>query len=285
MNPIQQEHSYEELRDVVIDVMLGANDNGVDRFEKLLDKAALELCRRDGLEHGQRHFSFGSAAQLHPNDAELMLEIVWDLFRQGILTLGSNMSNPGWPCLRLSRFGESALQRGPYRLHNNTGFMKALRSEAADISPDTVVYLREAVTAFYTDCLLSACVMLSIAAESEFLRLLNVAKTSKAYGRYFSRIGDGLSIGAKIAQFREAIKPILNFFPASATDELDHNLNTIQSVIGTARNESGQPSGALPPSRDQVYLYLQLFIPFAEQAMRLRQELKDTAYPRLVPMH
>ena len=281
MNPNQQEHSYEELREVVINVMLDANDNGVDRFEKLLDEAALELCKQDGLEHGH----YGSATQLHPNDAELVLEIVWDLFRQGILTLGSNVSNPGWPWLRLSRFGEYALQQGPHRFHNNTGFMKALRSEAPDISPDTAVYLREAVTAFYTDCLLSTCVTLSIAAESEFLRLLEVAKNSKAYGRYFSRIGDGLNIGTKISQFKEAITPILTRLPKAATDELDHNLNTIQSVIGAARNESGQPSGALPPTRDQVYLYLQLFIPFAEQAMRLRQELNEPAYPRLVSVH
>ena len=160
MNPHQQEHSYKELREVVISIMLEANDNGVDRFEKLLEKAALELRKQDGLEHPQQHFSYGSAAQLHPNDAELVLEIVWDLFRQGILTLGSNMTSPGWPWLRLSRFGEFALQHGPHRFHNNSGFMKALRSEAADISPDTVVYLREAVTAFYTDCLLSTCVML-----------------------------------------------------------------------------------------------------------------------------
>jgi len=53
----------------------------------------------------------------------------------------------------------------------------------------------------------------------------------------------------------------------------------------TARNESEQPSGALPPSRDQVYLYLQFFISFAEQAMRLRQALNEPAYPRLVRVH
>ena len=285
MNAHQQEHGYKELRDVVISVMLEANDNGVDRFEKLLEKAALELRKQDALEHGPQHSSHGSAAQLHPNDAELVLEIVWDLFRQGILTLGASVSNPGWPWLRLSRFGEYALQLGPHPFHNNTGFMQALRSEAAGISPDTVVYLREAVTAFYTDCLLSTCVMLSIAAESEFLKLLYAAKNSRVYGRYFSRIADGLNIATKISQFKEAMAPIRTLLPKSATDELDHNLNTIQSVIGTARNPSGQPSGALPPSRDQVYLYLQLFIPFAEQAMRLRQELNEAAYPRLVPVH
>ena len=217
---------------------------------------------------------------MHANDSQLILEIVWDLVRQGILTFGVNASNLAWQWLRLTRFGEYALRDGPHRFHSNTGFMKALRSEAADISPEAVVYLREAVTAFYTDCLLSTCVMLSIAAESEFLRLLNVAKNSQAFGRHFSRIGDGLKIEAKISQFRDAINPILALLPKSGTNELDHNLSTVQSMIRTARNESGRPSGARPPSRDQVYLYLQLFISFARQAMRLRQELSEPAYPR-----
>ena len=98
--------------------------------------------------------------------------------------------------------------------------MKALRAEATDLSPDALVYLREAVAAFYTDCLLSACVMLSIAAESEFLRLLGAAKNDKTYGKHFSRIGDGLSIRAKIWRFREAIKPMLALLPKSAPEEL-----------------------------------------------------------------
>ena len=264
---------------------MDAGDGGIEDFDRLLEKTALELDRRDGLVAGSRFPSHRRASQLHPNDSELALEIVWDLVRQGIVTFGMTGSNLSRPWLRLSRFGEYALRHSRYRFHNNTGFMKVLRSEAADISPDAVVYLREAVTAFYMDCLLSACVMLSIAAESEFLRLLNVAKNSKAYGRHFSRIGDGLDITVKISQFKEAIKPILANLPRSATDELDHNFDTIQSVIRTTRNDAGQPSGALPPSRDQVYLYLQLFIPFAEQAMRLRQELNEPAYPRLIQLH
>ena len=284
MNSNQQEHSYEELREVVINVMLDSNNNGVDRFDKLLEMTALELRTEDELEQGHRHFSCDSGNQLHPNDAELVLEIVWDLFRQGIVTLGSNVSNPGWPWLRLSRFGECALQHGPYRFHNKAEFMKALHSQTTGLSCEALAYLREAVSAFYADCLLSTCVMLGIAAESEFLRLLEVAKNSKTYGKYFSRIGDGLSIRARILRFGEAIKPLLTLWPKSATDELAAALNTMQSFIRTARNESGRPSGANPPSRDEVYVYLQLFIPFAEQLMRLRRELTEPDYPRLVPI-
>jgi hypothetical protein len=285
MNSNQREHSYGDLREVVIEIMLDDSEHGANNLERVLEKTALELCRRDGLAARRQHFSRGAASQLHPSDSELVLEIVWDLARQGILTFGVNASNPSSPCLRPSRFSEYALRHGAHPFHNNTGFMKALRWEAADISPDAVVYLREAVSAFYMDCLLSTCVMLSVAAEGEFLRLLNVAKNSKPYGRYFSRIGDGLNVAVKISQFREAIKPILTLFPKSATDELDHNLDTVQTVIRTARNQSGQPSGALPPTRDQVYLYLQDFIPFARQAMLLRQELNEAPYPRLVQVH
>jgi len=282
MNSNQQEHSYEELREVVINVMLDAHNNGVDRFDKLLEKTALELCKDEGADSGQQHFCYGSATQLRASDGELVLEIVWDLFRQGALTWGVNAANPAWPWLRLTRFGEYALQHGPYRFHNKAEFMKALRSEAADVSPDTLVYLREAIAAFYANCLLSACVMLGAAAEREFLRLLEAAKSSRTYGRCFSRIGDGLSIRAKILRFDEAIKPILTLLPQSATDELGDALNTMQAFIRAGRNEAGQPSGADPPSRDQVYVYLQLFLPFAEQLMRLRRELIEDDSPRLV---
>jgi hypothetical protein len=282
MNWNEAEHSYEQLRETVISVMLDAANNGVDRFEKLLERTALELYRQDGESQGRQPLAQRSAAQLGSNDSELVLEIVWDLFRQGIVTLGKNAANPGWPWVRLSRFGECALQQTPYRVHNRAGFVKALRSEAPDVSADAMVYYREAVAAFYMDCLLSACVMLSFAAESEFSRLLAVAKASEAYGQYFSRIGDGLTIRAKIARFQDAIKPVLPLLPKPATEELDNNLNIMQSLLRISRKESGQPSGAQPPSRDHVFVYLQLFIPFAEQLMQLRRQLSEPIRPRLV---
>ena len=48
MNWNQTEHSYEELREVVISVMLDASNNGVDNFDKLLERTALELFKQDG---------------------------------------------------------------------------------------------------------------------------------------------------------------------------------------------------------------------------------------------
>jgi hypothetical protein len=275
MGPEEHEHSYEELREVVINVLLDARRNGVDRFEKLVDRTCLELGDR-GCEPPVPDAS----TALHPNDAELILEIVWDLFRQGALTLGLDLANPGWPWLRLSRFGECALQHGAYRFHNKAAFMQALRSESIDVSRDAIVYLREAIAAFYTDCLLAACVMLGIAAESEFLRVLEAAKKSRTYGQYFSRIGDGLPVQAKALRFREAVTAALSRQPEPASRDLDDALIAFHGFLRSGRNEAGQTSSA--PSRDQVFVYLQLFIPFAEQLTRLRRTLTEGDYPRLV---
>jgi hypothetical protein len=46
----------------------------------------------------------------------------------------------------------------------------------------------------------------------------------------------------------------------------------IQSVLRIARNDAGHPTSA-NPQREQVYVYMQLFVPFARQLMRLRKAL------------
>ena len=55
MNSNQREHGYGDLREVVIEVMLGAGDQGVSSFEGLLEKTALELDKRNRLEAGRQH--------------------------------------------------------------------------------------------------------------------------------------------------------------------------------------------------------------------------------------
>jgi hypothetical protein len=61
--------------------------------------------------------------------------------------------------------------------------------------------------------------------------------------------------------------------PDAVKEDLDISLSAVQSIIGIARNEAGQPSGAQPPSREQVYINLQIFVPYAAQVRRMREEL------------
>jgi hypothetical protein len=60
--------------------------------------------------------------------------------------------------------------------------------------------------------------------------------------------------------------------PQEAVEDLDTNFAMIQSVLRIARNEAGHPT-VTKLQREQVYVYLQLFVPFARQLMRLRAAL------------
>ena len=266
-------HSYEELRSVIVDVLLGREKTAHEpcQFVSLLVATAEVLARRSNA-HGQvvRHREEYSLGE---QDAELVRDVFWDLFRQGFITLGLNNSNPAWPWFRLSHRGQEALQtRSPFNFHDAAAFIGMIKREVADVSPEAVVYLGEAVSAFYSDCLLAACVMLGVAAEAEFLRLVDVACKNPTHGQRFAPVQRHTFIRSKITAFHKALGPLVATLPNAVTEDLDTNLSMIQSVLRVARNDAGHPSGTTP-QREQVYVFLQMFVPFARQLMKLRTAL------------
>jgi hypothetical protein len=269
-----KQHTYEEIREVVVDILLKREGVTFDpsQFGHLTSGTAEVFARRTA-QSGQpydRH----QQHRLHPYDAELVRDVFWDLFRQGFITLGMNDSNPMWPFFRLSHFGEQTLQnQSPYRFHDTSSFVAMVKKEVPDIPPDSVAYLDEAVAAFYAGCLLASCVMLGVAAEAEFIRLVDVAANSAVHGSAFAPVQKATLIRQKITKFQNSIKPLLPSLPKDAAEDLDTNLTAIQSVLRIARNDAGHPTAA-KLEREQVYVFLQLFVPFARQLMRLRKALK-----------
>ena len=266
-------HTYEEIRDVVMDILLKrvAVTYEPSQWVHLKTGVAEVFASRES-KPGQQRPTY-PATGLRGQDAELVRDVFWDLFRQGFITLGMNDANEQWPWFRLSHFGEKALAtQSPYRFHDTNSFLGLVRNEVPDISPDAVVYLDEAVAAFYAGCPLASCVMLGLAAEAEFLRLTEIAALNPTYGNKFSPVAKQNAIRQKIAKFQECLKPLIQALPYAATEDLETNFQAIQSVLRIARNDAGHPTGAAP-QREQVYVYLQLFIPFARQLMRLRQAL------------
>jgi hypothetical protein len=166
--------------------------------------------RRRGIIRKTSEFA---RSRLHPYDAELVRDVFWDLFRQGFITLGLDDANPTWPFFRLSHFGEKALKtQSPYRFHDMGSFLTLVKTEVPDVCPEAVVYLEEAVAAFYAGCLVACCVMLGVAAEAEFLRLLEVAANNPTHRQKFAQAMKQNFIRQKITlkpQPRASIRPSL----------------------------------------------------------------------------
>ena len=261
-------HNYEEIRSAVVDILLGIEEPSVSQFGRLPSAVHQVLSLRAGKDP--------STLRQSNQDEELVRDVFWDLFRQGVITLGMNNANSNWPWFRLSHFGQKTLaSQSPWRFHDTSSYMALVLREAPDLSNQAAVYLEEAVQAFYAQCLLASCVMLGVAAEAEFLRLLEDCGKLPKIGNRFSRASNERMISEKIKKFLVVIGDIRTSLDnKQATEDLDINFFNIQSVLRIARNEAGHPSPS-NPSRENVYVHLQLFIPFARQLFRLKDALKD----------
>lgn len=269
------QHSYEELRGAVVDILLKREQvSDPSQWRNLVIGVAEVLERRSGAAGQRPPHVRSETTPLDPHDKELVRDVFWDLFRQGFITLGGAGGDQAWPFFRLSHFGERALAtQSPYRFHDTFSFISMVKTEVPDISADATTYLEEAIAAFYADCLLSCCVMLGVAAEIEFQRLVDVAVKSATQGPSFSEVAKQQMIRQKIVKFHDCLKPLAKSLPHEAVEDFEANFLMIQSVLRIARNEAGHAISATPP-REQVYIYMQLFVPFARQLMRLRDALR-----------
>ncbi|GEP01494.1 hypothetical protein [Methylobacterium haplocladii] len=271
-------HSYEEVREAVVDSLLqpskGFGQGPPDQWMSLVSAVAERLAPA-ARERGSSGSIFGDAPRADPHDAELLRDVFWDLFRQGYITLGINSSNPGWPFFRLSHFGRNTLAIGtPHRFHDIAGYVRMLREAAPEISDVAVTYVEEAVASFYAGCMLATAVMLGAAAEAEFIRLTEVAESSVAHGSTFKGVSNERFIKTRITKFNQALAPLRSSLkPKRDFEDLDTNLTQIQAVIRAARNDAGHPSASPPPSREQAYVNLQLFVPLARQMTALGRAL------------
>jgi hypothetical protein len=260
------DHSYEEIRNAVVGVLLAdvPHNERVESWESLKAATAAHVARLDGRP-------IPASADLSPADAELVRDVFWDLFRQGHVTLGSNNHNPNWPCFRLSHFGQSALRgNDPYKFTDSSSYVDMIRAQVESLDPTSELYLSEAVRAFYAGCLLSSVVMLGVAAESRFLRVVDAAIKSQAHGAVFKSVGEERTLLRKIIKFQNLMTQHGKAFLGRVGEDLDTNLMFIQSVVRTSRNEAGHPTGK-PADRAQTYVLLQLFAPLAKRLEQLEK--------------
>jgi len=276
MRQMSVDHSYEELRSVVIDILVRREKTRYppEQYSSLVSGVGEVLARRGSPAPEVPLTSSPDEVRLRPHDVELVRDVFWDLFRQGFITLGLSGNNDAWPWFRLTRYAEKTLAaQSPYRFHDTGSYLGLVLKSVPDISPAAVPYLEEAIATFYADCLLASCVMLGVAAEIEFLRLIKVGLANQTYGASFAKADKERTIRQKILKFQFGLDALPQSLREQTGEDLNTHLTAIQSILRVARNEAGHATIAEAPAREQVYVYLQLFIPFADQVGKLRRAL------------
>ncbi len=264
------DHTYEEIRNVVIDIIAEREkvDYSPNQYQHLVLGVAEVFQRREGRAAASPLYH--QEPQLSGNDSDLLREVFWDLFRQNIITLGADNSDPMFPWFAVSHVGKKILaNENPYFFHDLESYTNLIQSNVPRINNITLLYLQEAMQSFKSGCMLAATVMLGVASEHSFLLLVEAAETSPKYGSHFAAVSKERMILQKFRKFRAALeKIVLADLPGEIRENLDIEFDGILSVIRTFRNESGHPSGKIL-EREQTYVLLQMFVPYCKKLYQL----------------
>jgi hypothetical protein len=268
-------HSYEEIRAAAFQVLSERTraTHSLDEYPHLKIEVGKVLDAYDKVP-AKLPRSYPADDALSREDAESLREVFWDLFRQGILTLGKDEGNNTFPFFRITSFGAKAVQDGDiYFISDTTAFEQQVRGEIPDIDAISLLYLKESFQAFRSGCLLSSAVMLGVTAEHLFELLLDQLTSDPKHSPRFSSVFKERSILSKIDKFKIVIAADKTSFPKDVKETFDTQFLGIQSIIRTYRNESGHPTGRVI-DRDQAFINLRLFIPFGKMVHQLMKHYK-----------
>lgn len=264
------DYSYEEIRQVVFDILsgreTGRHTEHIGQFNDLEIAVAKTFPARQG---AHRNDSSMQQARLSPESAEHFREVFWDLILQQIIVPGLDSMNPNLPFFKVTSRGKKYLEQGEtYFFHDALTYEKRIKERIPDIDELTLIYLKEAMQAFRSGCVLSASVMLGVASEREFLMLIENLEASPKWQGDFKRVSKERHILGKFNSFRKAIEPLRSKLPSELNEDLDTTLSGVLAIIRTHRNESGHPTGKII-NREQCFVLLQLFIPYAKKLHEL----------------
>lgn len=262
-------HGYEEIRAAAFDVLAERfkSTYGAGQYASFRTSVAEALLASDGTP---RHLGgFGNSASLDYGEAEIFLEVFWDLFRQGIITLGSNDANPNFPFCRLTSLGRQIVAtENAHLLSDPEGCAQHLLAEVPGIDEPTVAYLKEALTSFRTGGILAATTMLGVAAEHTANLLLAKIETSDTHKVKLAGLKKVTGLDAKLQKFRDIINQHPDILPADVREGLDVKLTGLQTIIGNFKSQAGTPTGKVV-SRDEAFNLLSAFPQYCRKAYQV----------------
>jgi hypothetical protein len=134
----------------------------------------------------------------------------------------------------------------------------------------TLIYLKEAMQAFRSGCILSSTVMLGVGTEHTFLLLLETIESNPTYQKTYSSVFKERTILQKLNKFRNVLEQNMKGIPPEIKEDLDTHFAGILSVIRAFRNQSGHPTGKIM-DREQTFVLLHLFIPYCKKLYQLME--------------
>ncbi len=268
--------SSEVLRPLLIHCLMKGNLNQMGNAPDAVFNAAKEKGMIDTSRQGG-HFPVN---HLIPLEDEALRILLWEVIIQGIIVPGMNSSNPNLPWISLTDFGRKCLEGGGDILpYDPDGYLGALKDDVPDLDSDVFLYISESLQAFRRGLMLASTVMLGVAAEKAALLMfeafISAHKSDSKREELRRKISNQRMFKTMYENFRKQFDSLpKRYFPADFVEDIEVQLDGVQSWIRMCRNDAGHPTGRTI-RRDQAFANLQLFRPYCKRLHELRNHFAN----------
>ncbi|MBQ9715007.1 MAG: hypothetical protein IJV77_01205 [Clostridia bacterium] len=267
---------YDTLRKIVLKVIKQGNFNQYGNIEA---QVAQEIKTCFNLQETNSFISSPSYCDLHKEDKEKVLEIIWDLIIQRVLTIGLDSSNNSWPFLRITEYGKKVVnQEEGIIVYDIDGMQKMLLKKVPNVDPVIMSYFIECLNTYRIGAVFASSVMLGCCAEKaicllfdEYLEWLNIKASQKEYKNLENCTNR--TISKKFQALTESICGHKSELPSNFFDDYDLFINAIFAIIRRNRNDAGHPTGK-QVDRDEHRTLIYLFCTHCKKIYDLIQFLK-----------
>jgi len=190
---------------------------------------------------------------------EAILTCWYDLFRNGILSWGLNLSNTDQPFCHVTEHGRKILENLSRDPSNPNGYMVFLLKKTA-INPIARSYIEEALNTYNSGCYRASAVMVGAASESLVLTVqVSLIKRMSSLGLTTPRDLEDWRVKKILVSIENVIKQRKKLIPDSLYESFEAYWPAFTHQIRTVRNDSGHPTSIEPVTPDNVHASLLIF--------------------------
>lgn len=205
-----------------------------------------------------------------------VFEIVNEWYRAGVIYFGKpDDPSASSPWFTVTKFGRECLETGNLLPYDPESYVQELQQQNPLLDDITLIYIRESISAYNSERLLSCTITLGVASENIIIDLIDsfvgAIKDEGTKKRLIKKMKK-LSISAKYKVFRLELKNYKKVLPEDLVKELETYLDQIFNFIRINRNQAGHPTGKAV-SKKVAYSNLQIFAEYSLVVSKLNDYL------------
>jgi hypothetical protein len=203
----------------------------------------------------------GGGYYLSQEQHEEIAGIIWDLVVQRVVSF----TQEGYPWIRVTEHGKKVIKNEGPVPYDASGYLANLKAKAPGLSTLAVEYVEEAILCFRGGAYRATAVMLGVASEDVFTKLIGAFE--KKYSatiipeRYkpFQQVRD---------EFKRKFEPKKSDLESDLRNNIDQTLDGIYDLVKKGRDDSGHPTG-IEMTRDEVLTSFSVLPLYVERVYKI----------------